>query len=462
VGYLERAGLSSATLKTMKKSFLLAILLTSLVAAPISAQQSLDTMIDREIAQLVATYKMLHAAPELSHYEVKTSAFLAQQLRTLGYAVTENLGKYDNPLWQGHGVVAVLKNGDGPTVLVRSDIDALPVEEKTGLPYASTVKTKNDAGQEVSVMHACGHDIHMTSLLGTAKMLAQLKDQWHGTLILIGQPAEETIDGAKAMLAGGLYSLIPKPDFILALHDSADVEAGKVTYCPGYAMASSTSVDVIIRGLSGHGSKPEATKDPIVIAAQTILALQTIVSRENSPLDPAVVTVGSIHGGTKRNIIPDEVTLQLTIRTYKEEVRQHILSAIERIARGNASAAGVPDDRMPIVKVIENESGPSLYNDPQLSDRVATAMSKALGADNVVKVPPLMASEDFGRFSLDHQIPSMMFWLGAIEPARVEASKTSGKPLPSLHSSLFEPLPEPTLRTGIKAMTTAVLELMKK
>jgi len=446
----------------MKKSFLLAILLTSLVAAPISAQQSLDTMIDREIAQLVATYKMLHAAPELSHYEVKTSAFLAQQLRTLGYAVTENLGKYDNPLWQGHGVVAVLKNGDGPTVLVRSDIDALPVEEKTGLPYASTVKTKNDAGQEVSVMHACGHDIHMTSLLGTAKMLAQLKDQWHGTLILIGQPAEETIDGAKAMLAGGLYSLIPKPDFILALHDSADVEAGKVTYCPGYAMASSTSVDVIIRGLSGHGSKPEATKDPIVIAAQTILALQTIVSRENSPLDPAVVTVGSIHGGTKRNIIPDEVTLQLTIRTYKEEVRQHILSAIERIARGNASAAGVPDDRMPIVKVIENESGPSLYNDPQLSDRVATAMSKALGADNVVKVPPLMASEDFGRFSLDHQIPSMMFWLGAIEPARVEASKKSGKPLPSLHSSLFEPLPEPTLRTGIKAMTTAVLELMKK
>jgi hippurate hydrolase len=446
----------------MKTSIAIAILVTTLCAVPAFAQQTLDAMIDRDIAQLVSTYKMLHASPELSHYEVKTSAFLAQQLRTFGYTVTENVGKYENPLWQGHGVVAVLKNGAGPTVLVRSDIDALPVEEKTGLPYASTVKTKSDAGQEVSVMHACGHDIHMTSLLGTAKILSQLKDQWHGTLILIGQPAEETIDGAKAMLAGGLYSIIPKPDFILALHDSADVEAGKVTYCPGYAMASSTSVDVIIRGVSGHGSKPEATKDPIVIAAETILALQTIVSRENSPLDPAVVTVGSIHGGTKRNIIPDEVTLQLTIRTYKEEVRQHILSAIERIARGNASAAGVPDDRMPIVKVIENESGPSLYNDPQLSERVAAAIGRTIGADNVVKVQPLMASEDFGRFSLDHQIPSMMFWLGAIEPSRVEASRKSGKPLPSLHSSLFEPLPEPTLRTGIKAMTTAVLELMKR
>ena len=446
----------------MKKSLVILFLVAIPFVVSVRAQKSLDAMIDSEIAQLVSTYKMLHAAPELSHYEVKTSAFFAAQLRSLGYTVTADVGKYDNPLWQGHGVVAVMKNGDGPTVLVRTDMDALPVEEKTGLPYASTVKTKNDAGQDVSVMHACGHDIHITNMLGTAKMLAQLKDQWRGTLVLIGQPAEETIDGAKAMLAGGLYSMIPKPDFAIALHDSADVEAGKVTYCPGYAMASSTSVDIVIRGVSGHGSKPEATKDPIVIASQTILALQTIVSRENSPLDPAVITVGSIHGGTKRNIIPDEVTLQLTIRTYKEEVRQHILSAIERISKGTATAAGVPEDRMPIVKVIENESGPSLYNDPQLSERVAAAISRTIGADNVIKVAPLMASEDFGRFSLDHQIPSFMFWLGAIEPSRVEASRKSGKPLPSLHSSLFEPLPEPTLRTGIKAMTTAVLELLKK
>ena len=446
----------------MKRLTLLAFLLSILVAAPVMAQQTLDSMLDREIAQLVSTYKMLHAAPELSHHEEKTSAFLAAQLRSLGYTVTERVGKYDRPEFSGYGVVAVMKNGDGPTVLVRTDLDALPVEEKTGLPYASIVKTKNDAGQDVSVMHACGHDIHITNMIGTARMLAQLKDQWRGTLILIGQPAEETVDGAKAMLADGLYTRFPKPDFAIALHDSADVEAGKVTYCPGYAMASSTSVDLVIRGLGGHGSKPESTKDPVVIASQTILALQTIVSRENSPLDPAVVTIGSIHGGTKRNIIPDEVVLQLTIRTYKEEVRQHILASIARIAKGVAMAAGVPEDRAPIIKVIESENAPSLYNDPQLTERIAGAVGRAIGPDNVIKASPLMASEDFGRFSLDRQIPSCMLWLGAIEPSRVEASRKSGKPLPSLHSSLFEPLPEPTLRTGIKAMTTAVLELMKK
>jgi hippurate hydrolase len=419
-------------------------------------------MIDREIAQLVNTYTALHAAPELSHHEEKTATFVAAQLRTLGFTVTERVGKYAQPEWTSYGVVAVLKNGAGPTVLVRTELDALPVEEKTGLPYASTVKTKNDAGQDVSVMHACGHDIHMTSLLGTAKMLAALKDQWHGTLVMIGQPAEETVNGARAMLADGLYTRFPKPDFALALHDSADVEAGKITYWPGYAMASSTSVDLVIRGLGGHGARPEATKDPVVIAAQTVLALQTIVSREKSALDPAVITVGSIHGGTKRNIIPDEVTLQLTIRTYKEEVRQRILASIERIAKGMALAAGVPADRAPIVKVIESENAPSTYNDPELSERIAAAIGRTIGKGNVTKTEPLMVSEDFGRLSLDHQIPAFMFWLGAVEPSRVEAARKSGKTLPSLHSSLFEPLPEPTLRTGIKAMTTAVLELMKK
>ena len=446
----------------MKKSLVIVFLVAIPFVISVRAQQSLDAMIDREIAQLVSTYKMLHAAPELSHYEVKTSAFFAAQLRSLGYTVTSDVGKYDNPLWKGHGVVAVMKNGDGPTVLVRTDLDALPVEEKTGLAYASTVTTKNDAGQEVSVMHACGHDIHITNMLGTAKMLAQLKDQWRGTLVLIGQPAEETIDGAKAMLAGGLYSMIPKPDFAIALHDNADLEAGKVAYCPGFALANSTSVEITIRGLGGHGSAPQATKDPIVVAAQTILALQTIVSRENSPLDPAVVTVGSIHGGTKSNIIPDEVKLLLTVRSYKEEVRQHILASIARIAKNIAAAAGIPDDRAPIVKVSETEFTPATFNDPKLTERLAGAFEKALGGDNVVKWPPIMASEDFGRFSLDNQIPSCMFWLGAVEPAKVEASRKSGKPLPSLHSSLFEPLPEPTLRTGVKAMTTAVLELMKK
>lgn len=433
-----------------------------LLVAPVCAQQSLDAMVDREIGNLVSTYKMLHAAPELSHHEEKTSAFVAQQLRALGYQVTDHVGKYDRPEWQGYGVVAVMKNGDGPTVLVRTDLDALPVEEKTGLPYASKVTTKNEAGQEVSVMHACGHDIHITTLLGTARMLAQLKDQWRGTLVLIGQPAEETIDGAKAMLADGLYSKIPRPDFAIALHDNSDLEAGKVAYAPGFALANSTSVEITIRGLGGHGSKPEATKDPIVVAAETILALQTIISRENSPLDPAVVTVGSIHGGTKSNIIPDEVKLLLTVRSYKEEVRQHILASIARITKNIAAAAGIPEDRAPIVKVSDTEFTPATYNDPKLTERLAGAFERTLGANNVVKWPPIMGSEDFGRFSLDNQIPSCMFWLGAVEPAKVEASKKSGKPLPSLHSSLFEPLPEPTLRTGVKAMTAAVLELMKK
>ncbi len=446
----------------MKNSVAKVTLAIALFAAPVAAQQSLDAMVDRELPQLVNTYKMLHAAPELSHYEVKTSAFLAQQLRALGYDVTENVGKYENAQWKGHGVVAVMKNGAGPTVLVRSDMDALPVEEKTELPYASTVKTKNDAGQEVSVMHACGHDVHITSLIGTATMLARLKDQWHGTLVLIGQPAEETIDGAKAMLSDGLYSRIPKPDYAIALHDSADLEAGKVSYAPGYAMANSTSVEITIRGLGGHGSKPEATKDPIVVAAQVILALQTIVSRENSPLDPAVVTIGSIHGGAKSNIIPDEVKMLLTVRSYKEEVRQHILASIERITKNIAAAAGVPEDRAPIVKASETEMTPALYNDPQLTERVAKTLQKTVGAENVVQIPPIMASEDFGRFSLDHQIPSLLFNLGAVEPAKVAASKQSGKPLPSLHSSLFAPLPEPTLRTGVKAMTAVVLDLMKK
>lgn len=426
------------------------------------AQQSLDAIIDSDIASLVATYKTLHAAPELSHHEEKTASFFANQLRALGYTVTERVGKYENPEWISYGVVAVMKNGAGPTVLLRTELDALPVDEKTGLPYASKVKTKNDAGQDVSVMHACGHDIHMTSMLGTAKMLAALRDQWSGTLVLIGQPAEEVIDGARSMLRAGLYERFPKPDYVIALHDSADLEAGKVGYTPGYAMASSTSVDIKIRGLGGHGARPDTTKDPIVVAAQVVLALQTIVSRENSPLDPAVVTVGSIHGGTKHNIIPDEVDLQLTVRAYKEEVRKRVLASIERITKGIALAAGIPDDRAPIVKYSETQVTAATYNQPQLTERVGAVFVKALGADNVVKLPPVMMSEDFGYLSLDQKIPATLFTLGAVDPVKVKQSRETGTALPSLHSPLFQPLPEPTLRTGIKAMTSAVLELMKK
>jgi len=424
-------------------------------------QTGVDQQIERDLPALVTTYKMLHTNPELSHHESKTSALLAAQLKSYGYEVTEGVGKYGRQDWKGYGVVAVMKNGTGPTVLVRTDIDALPVEERTGLPYASQVKTKNDAGQEVGVMHACGHDIHMTCLLGTAKVLAQARDRWHGTLLLICQPAEETIDGARAMLNDGLYSRFPKPDYAVALHDNADLEAGKVAYCPGYSLASSTSVDITVRGMGGHGSRPEATKDPIVVAAQLVLALQTIISRENSPLDPAVVTIGSIHGGVKHNIIPDEVHLQLTVRAYREEVRQMILASIERITRGIASAAGIPDRLAPIVKVSDTEVTPATYNDPQLIERVAGAVGRAIGGENVVKAPPVMGSEDFGRFALEgHQIPACMIWLGAVDPAKVAKSKVDGTTLPSLHSSLFAPLPEPTIRTGVKAMSAAVLDLM--
>jgi len=440
-------------------------LLLSLCIIPLAtagAQQSLDAMIETNLGSLVETYKMLHAAPELSHHEEKTSVFFAGQLRALGYTVTERVGKYETPEWTNYGVVAVMKNGPGPTVLLRTELDALPVDEMTGLAYASKVKTKNDAGLDVSVMHACGHDIHMTSMLGTARMLAALKAQWSGTLVLIGQPAEEVIDGARSMVRGGLYERFPRPDYVIALHDSADLEAGKVGYTPGYSMASSTSVDIKIRGLGGHGARPETTKDPIIVAAQVIMALQTIVSRENFPLDPAVVTVGSIHGGTKHNIIPNEVDLQLTVRAYKEEVRKRILASIERITKGIALAAGIPDDRAPIVKFSETQVTAATYNEPQLTEKLAAVFVKALGADNVVKLPPVMMSEDFGYLSLDQKIPATLFTLGAVDPLKVKQSKEGGAPLPSLHSALFAPVPEPTIRTGIKAMTSAVLELMKK
>jgi hippurate hydrolase len=439
--------------------------LASALVASVAAAQSpaLDSRIDQELPSLVSTYKTLHASPELSHHEDKTAALLARELRGFGYEVTEHVGKYPRPEWQGHGIVAVMKNGAGPTVLVRADMDALPVEEQTGLPYASHLHTKNDAGVDVGVMHACGHDIHVTSLIGVAKLLAAMKEQWHGTLVLIGQPSEETIDGARAMLADGLYSRIPKPDYALALHDSSELQTGKISYTPGYALASSTAVEVTIRGRGAHGSRPEVSKDPVVLAAEFIMAIQTIVSRENSPFDPAVVTVGSIHGGTKGNIIPDDVHLQLTIRTYKEEVRKHILASLERIAKGVALAGGVPEDRAPIVKASETEVTPAMYNDPALTAREAAALKKNLGLENVIEEPPVMGSEDFGQFGLEgHQIPTLMLRVGAIDAERIAASQKSGTPLPSLHSALFWPVPEPTIRTGVKAMTLAVLELMKK
>jgi len=438
--------------------------LLSGVSSARAQQANLDALVEREMPSLLSTYRSLHAAPELSHHEQKTSAFVAGELRALGYNVTEHVGKYaGHPEWSGYGVVGILKNGEGPTVYVRTELDALPVEEMTGLPYASKVRTKDDAGREVGVMHACGHDIHITSLLGTAKMMAEMKEQWHGTLVMLAQPAEEAISGAKAMLDDGLYTRFPKPDFVIALHDTPALEAGKVGFTPGYAMAGSTSVEVTLRGIGGHGSAPQVAKDPILEAAEFVLAIQTIVSREDSPFDPAVVTVGSIHGGTRPNIIPDEVRLQLTIRTYKEEVRQHILEALKRMAQGIAAAHGIPPSLSPIVTADESDHSPALYNDPQLTARLAQVFRTALGTDDVVESPPVMASEDFCRFALeDRQIPICQFSLGAVDPAKLAESRRTGVPLPGLHSSLWAPVPEPTLRTGVKSMTSAVLDLMKK
>jgi amidohydrolase len=427
-----------------------------LFIATSAAAQSLDQMIDREIPSLLTTYKQLHAAPELSMQEKNSSALVASRLKELGYDVTYPVGQYTEPGATCYGVVAIMRNGSGPTLLVRSDMDALPVLEQTGLPYASTVRAKSQSGDDVPVMHACGHDIHMTSLLGTAKMLAQMKSQWHGTLMLIGQPAEEVVKGADAMLRDHLYERFPKPDYAIAFHDNSNLPAGQVGYTPGYLMASADSINVTIRGLGGHGASPQSTKDPVVMAAQFINALQTIVSREDSPLDPVVVTVGSIHGGTKRNIIPDEVQLLMTVRTYKPEVRKRVVASIERIARGIAMSAGVPDDRMPVVELLAGESVDSTYNDPALTERIAGALTKGMGAPNVIRIDPLMVSEDFGRFGVDRKIPICMLNVGAVDPAKI----ASGQRLPSLHSSGFAPLPDPTLRGAIKAMTLAVLELL--
>jgi len=425
--------------------------------------QDLKDMVERELEPLLETYRHLHTHPELSYYEKETAAFLTERLTELGYEVTQGVGRYPDPEHVSYGLVAVMRNGNGPTVLVRTDLDALPVEEMTGLPYASSVRTTDKTGADVGVMHACGHDIHMTSLLGTATLLSKLKNDWSGTLVMIGQPAEEVGAGAKAMLEDGLYTRFPRPDYVLALHSHASLEAGKVGHRSGYALANVDSVDITVRGAGGHGAWPQTTKDPIVIAARIVVALQTIVSREISPFDPAVVTVGSIHGGSKHNIIPDEVHLQLTVRSYKQEVRQHLLDAIKRISEGVALSAGVPEDKLPIVEVDEENYTPATYNDPDLTTRVVQVFESAVGLENVVEVDPVMGGEDFGQYSLpDRKIPIFLFWLGTVSAERAEAARTTGAALPSLHSSQFAPAPERTIATGVLATTSAVLDLMKR
>ncbi len=324
----------------MNIGFLSILLLSALPAVSLFAQQTPQSLAGAELPSLLAIYKDIHAHPELSMHEERSAAIVAKELKAAGYQVTERVGKYDKASVTCFGVVGVMKNGAGPIVLVRTDLDALPVHEETGLPYASTVTTKNDEGKEVPVMHACGHDTHIAAFIGTARALAKLKDQWHGTIVFVAQPAEETGNGARALLKGGLYDRFGKPDFALGFHDKADLQTGHIGVTEGYTSANVDSVDVTVRGVGGHGGYPHKTKDPIVLAAEMINAWQTIASRENNPLDPIVVTVGSIHGGTKRNIIPDEVTMQLTVRTYKKQVREKVLAAIERIAKDIAAAGG--------------------------------------------------------------------------------------------------------------------------
>src|ERR1700730_8192635 len=435
----------------------------ALVSVPLFAQQTPQSIADAELPSLLTIYKDLHTHPELSTHEERSAAIVAKELKAAGCEVTERVGKYDKEGLTCFGVIGVMKNGDGPTVAIRTDLDALPVHEETGVPYASTVTTKNDAGQEVSVMHACGHDIHMSTFIGTARALGKLKDKWHGTIIFIGQPAEETVGGARALLKDGLYTRWPKPNYVLGLHDDAEIATGQIGVTEGYCYANVDSVDVSVKGMGGHGAYPHKTKDPIVLSAEIINAWQTIASRENNPLDPVVVTVGSIHGGTKHNIIPDEVKMQLTVRTYKPEVRDRVLAAIERIAKSCAAAAGLPADRMPEVIVSKDEAVAAMYNNPDLTRRMASVLKTAIGNDNVVPKDPTMGGEDFAEFSLsDHSIPTFMFNAGAVDPDTAAESKKTGTPLPSLHSSKFLPVAEPTIRTAIIGMTSELLDLMKK
>jgi amidohydrolase len=431
-----------------------------LIAAPVFAQ-NVTTLIDNQLSGLVEIYKDLHAHPELSHQESRTSSLLASELRKAGYIVTERVGKYPDGS-QAWGVVAVLENGPGSRLLIRADMDALPIVEETGLSYASHVRVKNATGQDVGVMHACGHDVHVTTLIGTARALAALKNQWHGTVVLIGQPSEETADGAWAMLSDGLYERFGTPDRVVALHDTHEHPAGEVGITSGPALSGATSVDVTIRGVSSHGSRPDAGKDPIVMAAEFIMQIQTIASRQADPRDAAVVTVGVIHGGTKRNIIPDEVKMDLTVRAFSEKARETALDGIRHAAQGVAVSAGVPDDRAPIIQVLD-VSVPITFNDRALTARVKSSLVRTLGAEHVSDDPRGMPSEDFGLLGLDgRRIPTVMFWLGAMDPAKFAEAKAAGRELPGPHNSHFEPLPEPTLRTGVNAMASVAISLLQE
>jgi len=432
----------------------LLLITAAALAAPTQAA-TLESAIRADMPQLMALYRDLHASPELSMQEVRTPAKLAPDMRKLGFQVTEHVGKT--------GMVAVMKNGPGPVLMIRADMDALPIKEQTGLPFASKMMGKLPDGTPTPVMHACGHDTHVTSYLATARRLVAMKDQWSGTLVMNLQSGEETGEGARAMLADGLYTRFPKPNYVFAFHDAAILPAGVIGLTPGYTTASVDNVDISVRGVGGHGAVPQATKDPIVLASRIVVALQTLVSREKNPLDPAVVTVGSFQAGTKHNVIPDEAKLQLTVRTYKPEVRKLLLDGIARIARGEAIAAGVPDDRMPVVTIREEQHTPATFNTEQLANRTLALFKEHFGAERTTILPPAMVGEDVGRYWLDDpSVQGTLFWVGGTPRAKWDAAKGDTTKLPSLHSPFWAPDAEAVITTATEAMTLAALDVLKK
>ena len=433
----------------------LLLALTVMTLPTLAEAATLSDAIHGDMPELLTIYRDLHAHPELSMVEQRTPAVLAPMMRKLGFEVTEHVGST--------GAVAVMKNGPGPVLMIRADMDALPVKEQTGLPFASTATGKLPDGTVTPVSHACGHDTHMASFIGTARRLVAMKAQWSGTLVMILQSGEETGEGAQAMLDEGLYTRFPKPSTVFAFHDSAMLPAGVIGVTPGYTTANVDTVDILVRGVGGHGAVPQSTKDPIVLASRIVLTLQTLVSREKNPLDPAVVTVGSFQGGAKHNIIPDDAKLQLTVRSYTPEVRKLLLDGIKRIARGEAIAAGVPDDRMPVVTVRDAEFTPATFNTDDLSAHVLTLFQQHFGADRVTKSAPVMGGEDFSRYWLaDKSKQSVIFWVGGVPKAKWDAAKGDTSKLPSLHSPFWAPDAEAVISTATEAMTVAALDVLKK
>jgi len=429
-----------------------------LFAAPLAAQPSvpaddLRAQIAADMPGLTAIYRDLHANPELSFSEVRSAAIMAAAARKAGFEVTEKVGQT--------GIVAVLKNGPGPTVLIRADMDALPVVEQTGLAFASKVRATPASGLETGVMHACGHDTHMTAWIETARLLAARTKQWSGTLVMIGQPAEETGQGAKAMLDDGLYTRFPKPDFALAFHNLSGVAAGTLAYASGPAMANVDSIDIEVRGVGGHGAAPHTTKDPVVLAAAIVMRLQTLVSRENNPLDPAVVTVGSFHSGSKYNIISDSAKLQLTVRSFSDAQRQRLLDGIKRVVEGEAMASGIPEALMPKIAMGEGFT-PALINEPDFAEQTIAPLRARFGEQRVVMLPPMMAGEDFSRYRRadPENIQSLMLWVGGEDPAKIAAARRDGTVLASLHSPFWAPNAEMVIATAAEALTSAAMRLM--